>query len=229
MGGPIPLKPISHEGIPAALEKARRYRLLNHPGQAESICLDVLAIDEDNADALETLILALSDQFPRHLQPAFDRAMLLLPRLPDDYARIYYEGILCERRGKAHFRSGNPMAGAMAFEWLNRAMGLYADEVVLVIHDSFLFETGTFEGKEAVGRWFGDFFASFEDYRFEIDELRKIGDVFFMHANHGGSGRLSGAEVHAETFYLYDVRDGEIVRAELFGTREDALKAAERS
>lgn len=119
------LKPITREAIPAALEKAHRYRLLNQPVQAESICLDILAADEGNAEALTTLFLALTDQFPRSLQPAFDRAARLLPRLPDEYSRIYYEGILCERRGKAHFRSGSPMAGPMAFEWLQRAMALY--------------------------------------------------------------------------------------------------------
>lgn len=119
------LKPITREAIPAALEKAHRYRLLNQPVQAESICLDVLAVDEKNALALTTLFLALTDQFPRHLHPAFDRAARILPLFPDAYARTYYEGILCERRGKAHFRSGSPMAGTMAFEWLQRAMALY--------------------------------------------------------------------------------------------------------
>jgi hypothetical protein len=119
------LKPISREAVQAALEKAHRYRLLNQPLQAESICLDVLAVSADNAEAVVILFLALTDQFPRHLQPAFDRARELLPLMPDAYVRCYYEGILCERRGKAHFRSGNPMAGAMAFEWLHMAMALY--------------------------------------------------------------------------------------------------------
>ena len=119
------LKPISKEAVPAALEKAHRYRLLNQPLQAESICLDVLAVDPDNAEATVTLFLALTDQFARHLQPAFDRARALLQHLPDAYQKAYYEGILCERRGKAHFRSGNPMAGTMSFEWLEMAMGFY--------------------------------------------------------------------------------------------------------
>jgi hypothetical protein len=125
MAGSYDLKPISRDAIPAAIEKAHRYRLLNQPLQAESICLDVLAVDDANAEAIVTLFLALTDQFPRHLQPAFDRARALIARLPDGYARWYYEGILCERRGKAHFRSGNPMAGPMAFEWLHMAMGFY--------------------------------------------------------------------------------------------------------
>ena len=119
------LKPISPDAIPAALEKAHRYRLLNQPLQAESICLDVLAVAPENAQALVMLFLALTDQFARHLQPSFDRARALLSRLPDVYSRLYYEGMLCERRGKAHFRSGNPMAGTMAFEWLEMAMGFY--------------------------------------------------------------------------------------------------------
>src|SRR6266568_4368260 len=37
------LKQLSKNAIPAALEKAERYRLLNEPAEAESICLDVLA------------------------------------------------------------------------------------------------------------------------------------------------------------------------------------------
>ena len=37
------LKPLSNEAVPAALEKAMRYRLLNEPAEAESICHDVPA------------------------------------------------------------------------------------------------------------------------------------------------------------------------------------------
>ena len=42
------LKPLNKDAIPAALDKAMRYRLLNEPGAAESICLDVLRIDPEN-------------------------------------------------------------------------------------------------------------------------------------------------------------------------------------
>jgi hypothetical protein len=40
----VELKRLSAEAIPAALEKALRYRLLNEPAEAESICHDVLHI-----------------------------------------------------------------------------------------------------------------------------------------------------------------------------------------
>src|SRR5207249_10412697 len=57
------LKPLNPDAIPKALQKAERYRLLNEPEDAGSICLDVLAVDPDHADAVLTLLLALTDQF----------------------------------------------------------------------------------------------------------------------------------------------------------------------
>src|SRR5204863_4388070 len=95
------LKPISSAGIPRAIAKAERYRLLNEPEEAESICLDILAVAPDNAEALVMLILALTDQFRSdHDAQCYARAKEVLPRLPE-YDRYYYAGIICERRGSA--------------------------------------------------------------------------------------------------------------------------------
>ena len=75
------LKKLSKAAIPAALERAERYRLLNEPALAESICQDVLAIDPDNREAIVLLILALSDQFTQNIVDNLDHAWSLLPRL----------------------------------------------------------------------------------------------------------------------------------------------------
>jgi ketosteroid isomerase-like protein len=109
-----------------------------------------------------------------------------------------------------------------------RAMSFYADEVVLVVHPDAFVQAGTFEGREAVGAWFGDWFRTFEPgYRFEIDEARDLGDdVVFLAVTHRGRGRASGVEVGGNTGYLYTVRDGEIVRAELYRSPSAALEAA---
>ena len=48
------LKPLSRDAVDAALAKAERYRFLNEPGEAESICLDILAVDAANQAALIT-------------------------------------------------------------------------------------------------------------------------------------------------------------------------------
>jgi len=104
----------------------------------------------------------------------------------------------------------------------------YADEVTLIIGDDNQPNPGTYEGKEAVGEWFGDWFRTFDtDYRFELQEARDLGGgLVFLFASHGGSGRLSGAEVHGENAYLYRVNGGKITRVGFFATRDDALGAA---
>jgi ketosteroid isomerase-like protein len=110
-----------------------------------------------------------------------------------------------------------------------RVMELYADDVVLVVpHAEGVQNPGKYEGKEAVGEWFGDWFRTFEPgYSFDIQEARELGGgVIFLHAKHGGRGRLSGAEVHGETGYLYRVRGGKITQVGFFATREEALEAA---
>jgi hypothetical protein len=117
------LKKLSKDGIAAAMEKAERYRLLNEPQEAESICLDVLAVDPQHAHARITLILALSDLLGTELA-RFDQAMEAVAQL-HGFERAYYEGILCERRGKAHHRSGGPFAGNIAYDWFRRAMDCY--------------------------------------------------------------------------------------------------------
>ncbi len=64
------LKSISREGIPEALAKAERYRLLKEPGEAESICRDVLTADPDTQAALRMLGLAITDGPRRCSAPA---------------------------------------------------------------------------------------------------------------------------------------------------------------
>lgn len=117
------LKPISREAIPEALEKVERYRLLNEPSQAESICLDVLRIDPDNQQAAVMLLLALTDQLGSGVTVSHAREVL--PRICDEYERCYYTGIVCERWAKAQIRQGLPGSGFIAYESLIDAMRWY--------------------------------------------------------------------------------------------------------
>jgi ketosteroid isomerase-like protein len=109
-----------------------------------------------------------------------------------------------------------------------RAMGHYAEDVVLVVPEGKGGPNpGTYRGKEAVGSWFGDWFGAFDrDYRFEIDEARDLGDVILIHAAHGGHGRASGVEVRGESAYLYRVKAGKVAHVEFYWDRNDALEAA---
>jgi hypothetical protein len=119
------LKRLSEEAIPAALEKALRYRLLNEPAEAESICHDVLHIDPENQQALVVLLLALTDRFDKGYSVGILEAQAVLSLLQDAYERAYYAGIICERRAKARLHQGHPGSGHDAYELLREAMNWY--------------------------------------------------------------------------------------------------------
>jgi hypothetical protein len=119
------LKPLSREAIPRALEKAERYRLLNEPWQAESICLDILRIDPENQEALVMLLLALTDEFDKRLTECGNQARDVLPRLHSEYDRAYYAGIICERQARAQLNQSMAGSGVIAYHWLREAMSLY--------------------------------------------------------------------------------------------------------
>ena len=96
------LKPISKSGIDKAITKAETYRYLDEPGEAESICRDILAIDPDNQSALRLLGLAITDQFTGGLSERYDEAETVFRSLTSRYEQLYYAGLLLERRAKAH-------------------------------------------------------------------------------------------------------------------------------
>ena len=119
------LKRISASGVPAALQKAERYRLLNDSSAAESICRDIVEVEPDNQQALIVLLLSITDQFPDELGDALRRAREVLPRLRDEYKRAYYAGIICERRAKVQRRQTTPGSGSMAYDSFHEAMAWY--------------------------------------------------------------------------------------------------------
>ncbi len=120
------LKPyqITASAIPGALEKARQYRLLQEPEQAESICLDILEVDPGHHGAQILLILSLTDQFSssgQMLDPK--RVLQLVDRLSDEYERLYYRGIVSERRARAMLMES--MSRSFTWEYFHEAMQWY--------------------------------------------------------------------------------------------------------
>src|ERR1700756_4643000 len=115
------LKSISVQSIPEALAKVERYRLLNEPVLAESICLDILAIVPDHQQALISLLLARTDQFHSGMQAK--AAQEVLAQIKGDYEQAYYAGLIWERLGNARIRQGH--GGASAYHALREAMDYY--------------------------------------------------------------------------------------------------------
>jgi len=100
------LRRISKAGIDEAIAKAELYRSLNEPEEAESICRDILTIEPQHQPALRLLGLALTDQFTGRGSDRYREAEEIFRQLKDPYERLYYTGILHERRAKAQLNAG---------------------------------------------------------------------------------------------------------------------------
>jgi hypothetical protein len=124
----VALKALNPEAVPSAIEIAKRYRLLSEPHEAESICLDILAVAPGHQEALITLLLALTDKFSDDgLKPAFEKAVDVVGQLADAYCKSYYTGIVYERRAKYHLKQEGPGAGAVAYDWFIKALKSYGE------------------------------------------------------------------------------------------------------
>jgi hypothetical protein len=122
------LKSISPQSIPEALAKVERYRLLNEPSLAESICLDILAIVPDHQQALISLLLARTDQFASNINAK--SAQDVLSQITGSYERAYYAGIIWERMGHAHNQNG-AHCNAAGYNALRAAMNLFEEAIKL--------------------------------------------------------------------------------------------------
>ena len=100
------LKAISKAGIPEAMAKVELYRYLNEPEEAESICRDILAVDSEHQLARRMLGLTITDQFLGVSSDRYNEVLAIFQGLRDPYERLYYSGLLHERRAKAQLHAG---------------------------------------------------------------------------------------------------------------------------
>lgn len=120
----LKLHNIHSDAIESALNKARQYRSLLEPEIAESICLDILHIDENNQQALVIYILALTDQIHHtEKQSQIKLIQKTIAALESDYQRHYYSGLLNERR--ARFLISQPMSHSFAYDYFAEALQFY--------------------------------------------------------------------------------------------------------
>jgi tetratricopeptide (TPR) repeat protein len=110
------LKKLADKNLDKAIALAQHYRDLNQPEDAESVCRDVLAVAPENIEALRTLGLALTDQFPTAWMSIFEEACALFKKLPTEFERAYYVGVAWERYAKAQLEAGRAHNAIHAFE-----------------------------------------------------------------------------------------------------------------
>jgi ketosteroid isomerase-like protein len=107
-----------------------------------------------------------------------------------------------------------------------RAMSHYSEDVELVVPSGHL-RAGTFRGAGEVGRYFGEFFATFDKgARFDVHEIIEVGaHSVLMTGVYHARGRASGVEIAGDVVWLYGLSEGKITSVRWYDNRDEALKA----
>jgi tetratricopeptide (TPR) repeat protein len=119
----LELKRLPRASLDAAIAKAQHYRALNQPEEAESICRDVLDVDDGHQEAWRLMGLALTDRFGSGQVGLLEQAIAAFERLSDEYERIYHLGVAWERAAKAHLERNEAHSAVTAFE---HALSMFA-------------------------------------------------------------------------------------------------------
>ena len=86
-----------------------------------------------------------------------------------------------------------------------------------------LFETDVRIGHAELRAWFREWYAAFEDFEHECDELIDAGDHVVTVGTDRCRGRESGVQVERTLAGVWTLRNGKVVRVVWFASKEQAL------
>jgi len=75
----------------------------------------------------------------------------------------------------------------------------------------------------ACGTWLSEW----EDWRAEAEEYLEMGGYVVVLARFRGRGKGSGVEIQQEGAHVFKLRDGKVIRLEIFATRKRAIEWVE--
>jgi ketosteroid isomerase-like protein len=109
---------------------------------------------------------------------------------------------------------------------LDMAVSCIAPDMEYVASGAVPGATGVFMGPEGVKEFIAGLYEEFDEPRADVSELLDAGDRVVVSATARGRGKLSGVETTWDTWQLWTVRNGKLVRGQGFTSREEALAAA---
>jgi ketosteroid isomerase-like protein len=86
-------------------------------------------------------------------------------------------------------------------------------------------EAAVFRGREEILTYLAGFQEAMAEHRFEVDELRDLGDRVLALLHETARGTNSGVDVDQRPAFLYEFRDGVIVRVRAYLDRAEGLAA----
>jgi len=116
-----------------------------------------------------------------------------------------------------------------AWEAFNRGdLGAFFADVaadVEFVEDPAFPEAAVFHGREEIATYLAGFQEAMADHRFEVEEVRDLGDRVLALVHETARGTSSGADVDQRPAFLYEFRDGLIVRVRAYLDRAEGLAA----
>ena len=89
--------------------------------------------------------------------------------------------------------------------------------------DEFPGLAGVFEDHEDPNPRLRAWLSGWEDWRAEAEEFLEFGDHVVVLAIYWGRGRGSGVEISQQGAHVFELRDGKVVRLEIFASRDKAI------
>lgn len=100
---------------------------------------------------------------------------------------------------------------------------LVAEDVEVQEESAFVPEPERHTGRAYMRLWLDGLMRNWEEFRVEPQEFIDGGAKVVAVSRVHGVGRKSGAAVEGRFAYLFEVRDGQVVRMHFYRDREDAL------
>jgi ketosteroid isomerase-like protein len=88
---------------------------------------------------------------------------------------------------------------------------------------------GIYRGHDGVLQWVVDWRAEWTDYRLDVLGVEHLGDQVLSFERHRATGKRSGVKVDMESFSLWTLNDGKVIRWQGFTSEGDARHAAGQS
>jgi ketosteroid isomerase-like protein len=90
-------------------------------------------------------------------------------------------------------------------------------------------DAGAYRGHDGLRRWWNDVHESWEDISVDILEMEAAGDSVHVEFVVRGRGIGSGIALEQKQFQVFELRDGKVIEAQDYVSREEALRAMGRS
>jgi ketosteroid isomerase-like protein len=80
-------------------------------------------------------------------------------------------------------------------------------------------------GVDGLIAFLGEWAEAWDEYSFEVLRVRDVGDAVLATARQRGQGKRSGVPVDYTVTFAFSLRNGKIVRLQMFGVEQQALDA----